>query len=140
MPETADVLEVVGTVGAGGTGIAGAILLIRAMWKLISGQLQEQRHLLNDAREGTEKVRQERDNLRTRNEELKQMWNEDADRKDNVIDGLRDQLDREYSFSRRLAEYASHLRSKLIEECGQAPADLPPYPKRRSVEDNGRPD
>lgn len=129
--ETGDVLEVIGTLGAGGTGLAGVYLLIRALWKLVSGQLAEQRKLLADAREGTESVVRERNNLRERLDTLRDQWDSDTSRKNAVIDGLNDRLNLKAQYIRKLEEYASHLRSLLIEDCKKDPSDLPKYPRRR---------
>lgn len=125
-----DALELIGTGIAGSGGLAGLLLLIRALWKLISGQLAEQRNLLRDAREGTEAVVEERDKLRDRIMNLNSSHDTTLAARDKIIDQLRDDLHYESVRRQQWSEYSSELRAMLIEECGMRLTELPDTPKR----------
>lgn len=128
-------LEVLGTLGAGGGGLAGLYLLARGVWKMWSGQIREQRLMMEDAREERSDILAERESLRNRLNEANERCAElEKVLRDNN-EHLRQQLNECHKKRRQWSEYSSQLRRDLIES-GVSVKDLPPFPKEREISRN----
>lgn len=109
-------LDTIGTVGATGGGVAFVYLLLRQLWKLVTGQIADQRQLLVDAREGREDVVKERNDLREQNRILQKRCEETEAAMREAHQITREELHEEHIKRRQWAEAYSELRRHAIEE------------------------